>query len=503
MTNFFTEKTISKNWRLAYMGFALLIAILYDVFLWDLKLGLGFFVYVVVYLLGFVIISALSGQLRQPLAFLLLIPILILSFDVLLYNNRLVSHFVPWFVLVLCFVFSILLTLQNPNNYKFSFLKIPILTHIDLPFAKWITMYNDFFKWDVSGSKAIIKKVLTGVVIALPILVIFLSLFMGADAVFAETVEKIFDFRLPDQFVWRILRTFFITLIFSSLFYVLISKDNVMGNKINKSIKMDKTVVGTIFLLVNFLFFGFVLIQFKYLFAGSMDFVLESGYTFAEYARQGFFELAWVIGLAAILLMFFYRSASDHGFHLVIKILKVIFVLQVGVIAYSALKRMNLYQDAYGFTVLRLYVEWFIYFSMVILLFAAVSLVIENKFRTFLYSSMVLGVIALTVVSCINVDKMIANENVDRYLDEGKELDILYLTQDLSLDTYTEVRRAFESGFVFADDTYRIAVEQGEAYTTNTFNKDNFHALYNVSNMAGDSWREFNFNLNNFLINFK
>jgi hypothetical protein len=46
----------------------------------------------------------------------------------------------------------------------------------------------------------------------------------------------------------------------------------------------------------------------------------------------------------------------------------------------------------------------------------------------------------LVFVSTFSIDKFIARENIDRYLKQGKELDIEYLSY-LSTDAYSEIKR--------------------------------------------------------------
>ena len=81
------QQTLKRHWRVTYVGFALLVAILYDVFFWGLQPGFGFVLFVAFYVLGFSVLSLLSDQIRHPKALLLLIPIFIFSLDILFYNN--------------------------------------------------------------------------------------------------------------------------------------------------------------------------------------------------------------------------------------------------------------------------------------------------------------------------------------------------------------------------------------------------------------------------------
>jgi hypothetical protein len=441
-----TLKTLSRHWRLAYIGLAASIAVFYDIFFWDVALGLGFLIFVLLYLIGFISLTVATNQLREPRAFLFLVPVFVLSVDIFLYNNDLVHTWVPLFVFVLLVLFSLTLTLRNPHKYKFSFLKIPLFRDIDILFTKWGAVFTDLFTWEKGERGKSIKKIVIGLGISIPILLIFGSLLAEADVIFNDILSNVFDTDLKLTHAWRLFRTGIITLFLSGFFYVLI-QSNVLGEKKDKAIKLDSTVVGTILVLMNVLFLFFVAVQFKYLF-GPYEYVRANEIIFAEYARSGFFQLAWVVGLAAAMLVFMYRSAVHHGYSKLLQALKVVFIALVLVIAYSALHRMELYQEAYGFTVKRLYVEWVIYFAMLIFLFAAGSIITKLKFRTFLYTVLMLGVVAMTAVSSINVDRIIAQENIARFISEGKDLDVKYLSK-LSID----VAPAFDSVLDYSIET--------------------------------------------------
>jgi len=432
------NENLSRKFRLIYLAFALLIALAFDFFFWDVQVfGLGFCLFVSLYTLGFTLITFLSKQLHQPKALWLLLPIFIFSLDILLLNNEFVTGLVPLLVAILLLVYPFLLTLRNPEKMKFDFLRLKFLANFSKAFGKFRQMFNDLDFAHKDKNNDLYKKILVGVLVSVPILFVFLALFLSADPVFADKVHNLFDFNIEPTIVIRIFRTIFIASALAGFFYVLIDTIHEIKYRKEKSLKIDKTISAVVLTLINVLFASFVIIQLQYLF-GSTSFVVNNNINFADYARQGFFQLAWVIVLASIILIIFYKSASDYGSHVLLKLLKIFLILQVAVIAMSALKRMNLYQDAYGFTTLRLYVEWFIYFCMAILTFTAVSLSIDFEFRKFFNVTVVLGIAALCVVSSINVDRMIASKNVDRFLNENKEIDMYYLSE-LSTDALSEI----------------------------------------------------------------
>ena len=85
----------------------------------------------------------------------------------------------------------------------------------------------------------------------------------------------------------------------------------------------------------------------------------------------------------------------------------------------SALYRMHLYQEAYGFTRLRLLVDVFEGWLGVLVVAVAVAGVVRWGLWLPRFA-LVTGVVALLGVAAINPDAWIAEHNLDRYADTGR-----------------------------------------------------------------------------------
>ena len=97
----------------------------------------------------------------------------------------------------------------------------------------------------------------------------------------------------------------------------------------------------------------FVGLQVAYLFGG-LDTLAAAGMTYSAYARRGYFELVAAAALAGGLLVFLeYQVIARTRPYVVLAIGLVALTL---VVLASAVLRLQLYQDAYGWTELRLYV---------------------------------------------------------------------------------------------------------------------------------------------------
>ncbi len=474
--------------RLLYIAWALATAVLYDIFFWQKDLGLGFFIFVNTLLVGTVILLAVTNHLRQKWALLLSIPIFILSLDAVLYNNFLVRGPAVLVVAGLLLLLFILLPLRNNDKVSYYFRDIPLIKNLKF-FKHWVDIYRDLFRWKDVSKQHDYKKVAIGLVIATPILLIFLALFSSADSVFAQALQNLFKIDVPENvwlFIWRILRTVGIAVLLGGLFYILIHEEHAPIKGIIRSVaKFDFTIVTVVLATVNLLFFIFVVFQISYLF-GNQSYVLQNGLTYADYARSGFFQLAWVIALASLLLLIPYRSFAEHGLKKVLVVLKLILILEILVIAFSALKRMDLYQEMYGFTTERLYVEWLIYMAMVWLVMLGVAIIARWKFQRLFYATVSLALISFVIVASINVDRMIARKNIDRFLiasEAGmeKRIDLYYLINSLSYDAVPEIVRG----------STLISQSRMSGFYPPDMVKEYLNNTYQKLNKKSD-WREYN-----------
>ena len=453
--------------RLSYIGFALLMAILFEWFLWNRELGLGFLLFVLVYCIGFLTLVVATKQLHQHRALLLLIPIIILSFDVVIYNNTLVHSFTLLAILGLLVLFSILVPLKNPGKFSLSLLQIPVVRNIFIFFQQWGKVYDDLFRGKTKEGKKneMYKKIAIGIIVSIPILFVFVSLFAEADPTFNNTVDSFSEWfsslNIEEDTVGRMIRIFVLTLFGTSFLYIFLSEGHrMLGERVVTAWKIDNVISGTILTLVNTLFLFFLIVQLE---------TLQN----AEFAKSGFFQLTWVITLTAFMLIIFYRSVAYHGAGKFLKTLMIVSIVQVGLIASFALYRMNLFQDL-GYSVLRLYVEWFIYFILTILLLALVSIVLKKTFHFFFYTAAILGIAAFTIVSSVNVDKMVGEENFVRFVGGGSHIDYF---RPLSVDAMEFLDAAAKGNF-----------EQAETF------KSLLEARY-TSIQIHDSWQEWNFGI--------
>ena len=287
-------------------------------------------------------------------------------------------------------------------------------------------------------SRPNILPVLRGVLLAMPVLLLFSCLLASADLVFAHYVEDILHLKfLADLLEWfwhGIIILVVAWIVAGGLVYAL--SGTATSQETGLSAKMSRLTrpfsfgfveITILLTLVNLLFVIFVGIQFAYLFGGQANITIE-GYTYAEYARRGFFELLAVSMLTLGLIFILWRlgrfeTGRQQG---VFKVLSSLMVVLVLPILASAFQRLLLYEIAYGYTELRLYSHVFMVWLAATFLWFLITLWLQP--HRFALGVFVAALGFLITLNVINPDAFIAEQNLARYQTTGK-LDIRYLTR--------------------------------------------------------------------------
>lgn len=236
--------------------------------------------------------------------------------------------------------------------FKIGQLMIVPLKNLDKPFIDSSAARKARTGEETVGKKRA-KSILLGLVIAIPLLWIILALLSSADLVFGNIVEDILDCitfpELNENWVGVPFKFFLSFMAFYTWTACLPAEIFFEGKEPRKFDAVVAITFNSLIAVVYLLFSG---IQFVYL-VGQME--LPNGYTYAEYAHEGFYQLLAVTILNLILVSFCKKHFADN------RILKAILLIISGctyvMIASSAL-RMYLYVGVYGLSHLRVYVLW-------------------------------------------------------------------------------------------------------------------------------------------------
>jgi len=268
-----------------------------------------------------------------------------------------------------------------------------------------------------------------GLLLGGPLVILFAALFATADAVFGNLLAD----ATPHlgglwSHAFRIAVWFWLA---GGVLWVLGGRSRTFVPHFEAAppLRLGAVEVTLVLVLLDLLFGAFVLVQSRAFFGGQAWVQSHAHLTYAQYARQGFFQLLAVAGLALALVVLLdwaqeRRSAATT-------VLAAIFVLLVAAVMVSALQRMRLYQREYGLTELRLYSTAFMLWLAVVLAWLGAT-VLRGRRERFAAGLVGSGLVAIVALNLVNPDALIARVNLDRAA-EGKQVDYSYL-RTLSAD---------------------------------------------------------------------
>ena len=322
-------------------------------------------------------------------------------------------------------------------------------------FRPWATMTEAWRRaTGERGGRSRGLAILRGVLLALPVLAIFTALLAAADLVFGDLVEEALRWLNIEKLLEYVGRGVIVVLsaifMLGALVIALLDPGKRTLNGEDKPLL--KPFVGflesTIVLgAVDLLFALFVIVQFRYLFGGEAN-ITAAGYTYAEYARNGFGELVWVafLSMGLIMTLGYFGKRGEPRERPWFNGLSTGLVALLGVILVSAWQRLLLYEGAYGFTELRTYTHVFIPWlalHLVVFLF----LLFRGNLRRFAPFA-TLGTLGFVVtLNLLIVDAFIVRQNVKRFeLTEEIDLDYLQKLTDDAVPGLVELARAAPEG---------------------------------------------------------
>ncbi|WP_459549841.1 DUF4153 domain-containing protein [Nocardia sp. X0981] len=295
------------------------------------------------------------------------------------------------------------------------------------------------------GAGARRRRLGVSVAVTLILLAVFVPLLTGADALFAAFVDGLVP-RMDGTTATRWVVVFALAGTGSlSAMYLLAATPAPAGAHPKVPPRtLTRPEWGLPVGALTVLFALFVGTQLVALFGGDDYVQRTAGLTYAEYARGGFWQLSAVTVLTlAVILPVLHRAVRDSAAdRLWLRVLLCAISGLTLVIIASALGRMWTYQQAYGFTVLRLLVgtcELWLGIVYVLVMIAVLRLEATWLPR----SALGTAVAALLTLAVLNPEALVASENIDRW-QRGKELDVAYLA-GLSVDIVPALDRLPES----------------------------------------------------------
>lgn len=433
---------------------SIILSIIQSILFFDKNPGISVAIFTILSICLILFTLKEQKKIKNKKALLLSIPIILLGCTYFIYSNTFFGIF-NIFVMMILTAIMIIWTIYDKVEIPDTLLKIctvwlrPI-EFLDEAVRKTKKNFKSNKEKDEKKNTKVVKQIVRAVLISIPLVIVILALLMSADTVFAdmfkqidEWIEKILNYEFFTTLIFRIIIiiiVFFYIVSFIINFIKFNNEENESGyNK--KEIKIEAITINTILTILNIIYLIFSIIQVSYLFT---KIGVTEDFNYAEYARQGFFQLMIVsfINFVIIIITSINKTNTAIKYTKFMNILLAIFTI---VMIISSFVRMNMYETEFGYTFLRLMV--YIILITELLMIIPTIIYICNKKINLLKSYIIIATTMYLVVNFINIDKIIASKNIDRYLanTNEREIDFYYLKENLSIDAVPEILNLYEN----------------------------------------------------------
>lgn len=256
-----------------------------------------------------------------------------------------------------------------------------------------------------------------GIVIALPIVLILGALMVSADAVFASVVR--IDLSVPDNVLVHAVLIAGGALAIGGVLRAASATPApelpAVGQRLGS---VEWTIVlGSVVLL----FSGFAIAQVVTLAGGARHVLETEGLTYAEYARTGYAQLLAVAALTGLVLGVLGAIAArpSRSTQRRFTVLAELTVALTAVVLIVAVRRLGLYENAYGWTMLRLIAKagaaWI---GIVLVLLAGRLGGVARDREWFVSASVAAGVAVVMALNIANPEAAVARHNLQYTTDQ-------------------------------------------------------------------------------------
>lgn len=314
--------------------------------------------------------------------------------------------------------------------------------------------------------------VLAGIAITIPILLVVLGLLSSADKFFGDFVNT---------YIWEPFSSTSIEKIGAIIYFIAGTMGSYMFmrwlcthrfyEEVKESKKSSAIIAITVSSILNLVYIIFSGFQIFYLFLGDMT--LPADYTYAEYAREGFFQLVVVCLINMVLVLSFISIFEES------KLLKAMLTVTSActfIMIASSLMRMILYINMYQLTYTRVFVLW----SLAIIFLGMVGTVIyifKNNFPILKYFVTVTVLIYCMfayskpayVIAKNNLSTKFCNAAATDNNDKYRDIDFDYFKDHYSIDALPAINVAIirENNPYFTSKLYdqtELRINQSDDY---------------------------------------
>lgn len=307
--------------------------------------------------------------------------------------------------------------------------------------------------------------IVVGLTLGLPLFCVIGLLLMSADAIFFDITYGILEKLFLGTGLENLFGVLFTVVIMFFMTYCIMAYlcRKTFSEEYKERKQTEAVLAMTILAPIMILYLVFCGIQIVFLFLGKM---IVEGYTYAEYARQGFFQLLIVCIINLVLVLvghaYFKENKALKGMLTVVSVCTYIMIA-------SSAYRMILYIQHFYLTFLRIFVLWSLLVLFILLTGVIVS-IYQKSFPLFKYSMVVVTVCYLAL-SFSHPDYWIAKCNLANLGNTGSAAgsffraesynDYRYLSE-LSADAAPALAEFLkEEGFSLAEVEARMEYETG------------------------------------------
>ena len=254
--------------------------------------------------------------------------------------------------------------------------------------------------------------ILAGLAIAVPVLCVMVPLLMFSDAAFEGLMDLLPEFEFSEAYVTVLWGVFLFAILYSRSVALHHTADAKIPEIRGKGLHLF--TVNTLLSMVCLLYCVYLFSQIAY-FSGGFLGILPNGYSVAEYARRGFFEMALLSGINLGLITFGISMVSRSG---AVKNSTKYLCLAIGLVTLfligASFAKMLLYIGTYGLTRLRVLTMAIITFLALTTVLVCVWLFLPRlQYMKFvMLAALVIG----AAVVWMDVDTVVARYNVEGYL---------------------------------------------------------------------------------------
>ncbi|MEQ8674551.1 MAG: DUF4173 domain-containing protein [Aggregatilineales bacterium] len=327
-----------------------------------------------------------------------------------------------------------------------------------------------------------LASIVRGALLTLPVVIVFGVLLGSADAIFAGIMDDALAWINPKSpwntfgqlmtigtFAWFSMAGFRLMLTAP-----LNTSAEAKREKRKPLLRLSMIEAGMMLGAVNALFIVFMLIQARYLFGGEAN-INTQGLTYAQYARRGFQELLTVSCMTVVLtLMLDNLTVRDRDHDRLFRGLVTAMIGLTALLLVAAFYRLYLYQDAYGYTRIRVMSGAFMLWLAVLFGFLLWDIwrVGEARSGRVFWIGCIVALFGFAfTLNAINMDRFIASRNIARW-EHGESLDVGYLTE-LSDDALPVIAPLLDNANLTTAQSETLLTQLGyRLYTLDNWHED-------------------------------